>query len=80
MRTDCQGDNGEQENPGAEDLSPFAHTSPEEPAGPHVIAADNDTGGGEVPVRLDCRENLLFPHPRRMTGPYCFHSFTPQLP
>lgn len=46
VRTDCQGDNGEQENPGAEDLSPFAHTSPEEPAGPHVIAADNDTGGG----------------------------------
>lgn len=26
------------------------------------------------------RENLLFPHPRRMTGPYCFHSFTPPLP
>lgn len=37
------------------------------------------TQGGD-PVCLYCRENLLFPHSWRMTGPYCFHLFTPPLP
>lgn len=72
---------GSRKTPGSKDLSPFTHTSPGEPAVPHVITADNSVrGGGGDPVCLCCRENLLFPHPWRMTGPYCFHSFTPPLP
>lgn len=50
MRTGCQGDNGEQENSGSEDLSPFTHPSLEEPAVPHVITPDNGTGGSSVSV------------------------------
>lgn len=36
---------GSRKTLGSEDLSPFKHTSPEEPAVPHVIAADNGVGG-----------------------------------
>lgn len=32
---------GSRKTSGSEDLSPFTHTSPEEPAVPHVITADN---------------------------------------
>lgn len=41
---------GSRKTPGSEDLSPFAHTSPEQPAVPHVITTDNSTGGSSVSV------------------------------
>lgn len=36
---------GSRKTPGSKDLSPFTHTSPGEPAVPHVITADNSVRG-----------------------------------
>lgn len=76
---------GSRKTPGSKDLSPFTHTSPGEPAVPHVITADNSVRGegeggssvsvlqGEfvIPSSLKNDRSLLFSF---------FHSSTAMTP
>lgn len=72
---------GSRKASGLEDLSPFT-PFPGRPdcAWRHQLNRGCRGWDGGWRVSALCRENLLFPHPQRMTGPYCFHSFTPPLP
>lgn len=78
LRTGCQGDNREQESFRLRGPFPF-HTLPRltrlrltSPALPWV-------GRGMKGV-CALQGEFVIPHPHRMAGPYCFHSFTPPLP
>lgn len=81
LRTGCQGDNREQESFRLRGPFPF-HTLPRltrlrltSPALPWMPWV-----GRGVKGVCALQGEFVIPHPHRVTGPYCFHSFTPPLP